>query len=81
MSTFEGIGVNTQAAQNLNSTQTLGAATQKTIIGTTLNLRSTTVNTLFGSTATSIVTSLLIVGRDSGARVSIPLTVTKNTTS
>ena len=79
MSTFEGIGVNTQAAQNLNATQTLGAATQKTVIGTTINMRATTVNTLFGSSATSIVTSLLVVGRDSGARTTIPVTVTKNT--
>ena len=79
MSSFEGIGVNTQLAQNLNSTQTLGAATQKTVIGTTVNMKATTVNTLFGSTATSIQTSILVVGRDSGARVTVPLTVTKNT--
>ena len=79
MASFEGIGVNTQAAQNLNATQTLGAATQKTVVGTTINMRATTVNTLFGTTATSINTSLLVVGRDSGARVTVPLTVTKNT--
>jgi len=79
MSSFEGIGVNTQLAQNLNSTQTLGAATQKTVIGTTINMKATTVNTLFGSTATSIKTSLLVVGKDSGARITIPVSITKNT--
>lgn len=79
MASFDGIGVNTQLAQNLNSTQTLGAATQKTVVGTTINMKATTVNTLFGSTATEIKTSLLVVGRDSGARITVPLTITKNT--
>ena len=79
MASFEGIGVNTQAAQNLNATQTLGAATQKTVIGTTINMKATTVNSLFGSSATEIKTSILVVGRDSGAQITIPLTVTKNT--
>ena len=79
MASFEGVGVQTQLAQNLNSTQTLGAATQKTIVGTTLNLRATTVNTLFGSSATQIKTSLLVTGRDSGATSTIPITITKNT--
>jgi len=78
MASFEGVGVQTQAAQNLNATQTLGAATQKTVVGTTINLRATTVNTLFGSTASEIKTSLLVTGRDSGARAVIPVTITKN---
>lgn len=79
MASFEGIGINTQLAQNLNATQTLGAATQKTVVGTTINMRATTVNTLFGTNENSVNTSLLVVGRDSGARVTVPLTVTKNT--
>lgn len=79
MASFEGIGINTQLAQNLNATQTLGAATQKTVVGTTINMRATTVNTLFGTDESSVNTSLLVVGRDSGARVTVPLTVTKNT--
>lgn len=79
MASFDGIGVNTQLAQNLNSTQTLGAATQKTVVGTTINMKATTVNSLFGSSATEIKTSLLVVGRDSGARITVPLTITKNT--
>ena len=78
MASFEGVGIQTQAAQNLNATQTLGAATQKTVVGTTINLRATTVNTLFGSTASEIKTSLLVTGRDSGARAVIPVTITKN---
>ena len=78
MASFEGIGVNTPAAQNLNATTTLGTAVQNTVVGTTINLRATTVNTLFGSTATSLSTSLLVTGRDSGARVTVPVTITKN---
>ncbi len=80
MASFEGIGVNTTAAQNLNATTTLGTAVQKTVVGTTINLRATTVNTLFGSSATSLSTSILVTGRDSGARVTVPVTITKNQT-
>ena len=80
MASFEGIGVNTTAAQNLNSTTTLGTAVQKTVVGTTINLRATTVNTLFGSSATTLSTSLLVTGRDSGARITVPITITKNQT-
>tara|TARA_R110002050_G_scaffold242444_2_gene378817 strand:+ start:46 stop:708 length:663 start_codon:yes stop_codon:yes gene_type:complete len=80
MASFEGIGVNTTSAQNLNSTTTLGTAVQKTVVGTTINLRATTVNTLFGSSTTSLSTSLLVTGRDSGARVTVPITITKNQT-
>ena len=38
--------------------------------------RVATVNTLFGS-RTSLQTALTVIGRDSGARVSIPVTITK----
>ena len=76
MSTFEGVGINTPSAQALNSTTTLGTSVSKTVIGTTINLRATTVNTLFGSN-TQLQATLTIEGRDSGARLTIPVTVTK----
>ena len=76
MSTFEGVGINTPDAQALNSTSTLGTDVSKTVVGTTINLRATTVNTLFGST-TSVYATLTIVGRDSGARIQVPITVTR----
>jgi hypothetical protein len=41
-----------------------------------LNLSATTVNTLFGGN-TSLSATLQVVGRDSGARLQIPVTVTK----
>lgn len=75
-STFEGVGVNTPAAQALNTTTTLGTNVSKTVVGTTINIRATTVNTLFGSN-TQLQATLTVVGRDSGARLTIPVTVTK----
>ena len=74
--TFEGVGINTPSAQALNTTNTLGTNVSKTVVGTTLNLRATTVNTLFGSN-TQLQATLTVEGRDSGARVTIPVTVTK----
>jgi hypothetical protein len=76
MSTFEGIGVNTPDAQLLNTTTTLGTSVSKTVVGTTINFRATTVNTLFGSNI-SLFATLTVVGRDSGARVQIPIEITK----
>ena len=73
---FSATGIATAEAQRLNSTTTLGTNVSKTVIGTTLNLRATTVNTLFGS-RTTLQTTLTVIGRDSGARVSIPVTITK----
>lgn len=75
-STFEGVGINTPQAQALNTTTTLGTSVSKTVVGTTINLRATTVNTLFGSN-TSLQATLTVEGRDSGARLTIPVTVTQ----
>lgn len=75
-SSFTGAGINTDEATRLNSTTTLGTNVSKTVIGTTLNMTGTTVNTLFGTT-TSLQTSLTIIGRDSGARITVPVTITK----
>ena len=75
---FNGVGVNTDAATQLNQTETIGTNVSKTVIGTTLNFTATTVNTLFGAN-TSLSATLQVVGRDSGARISIPVTVTKTT--
>jgi hypothetical protein len=78
-STFEGVGVNSPSVTALNlanQTTTLGTSVSKTVVGTTINLRATTVNTLFGSN-TILQATLTVVGRDSGARLTIPVTVTK----
>lgn len=76
MSSFNGVGINTPEATSLNTTTTIGTNVSKTVIGTTINLTATTINTLFG-TNTQLQTTLIVVGRDSGARISIPVTVTK----
>ena len=78
LSEFNGTGINTTAAQNSNasSTTTIGTNVSSTVIGTQLNLRGTTINTLFG-TNQQLTSTVIIVGRDSGARVTIPITVTK----
>jgi len=73
---FNGVGINTDQATSLNSTTTLGTNVSKTVIGTTLNMTGTTINTLFG-TQTQLQTILIVQGRDSGARVTIPITITK----
>ena len=75
-STFEGVGVDTPQAQALNQSTTLGTSVSKTVVGTTINLRATTVNTLFGNN-TVLRATLTVVGRDSGARLSIPVQINK----
>ena len=76
LSTFEGVGINTPQVQALNSSSTVGTNVSKTVVGTTINIRATTVNTLFGSN-TALYATLTVEGRDSGARLTIPVTVTK----
>lgn len=74
--TFNGVGIDTEAANSLNVTQTIGTNVSKTVVGTTINIRATTVNTLFG-TNTSLYATLTVIGRDSGARLTIPVQITK----
>jgi hypothetical protein len=80
MSTFTGVGINTTAAATANaavtSTTTLGTNVSVTVIGSQINLRATTVNTLFGSN-TQLSATLTVVGLDSGARLTIPVTINK----
>lgn len=78
MATFNGVGIQTTAAteQNTTATTTLGTNVSSTVIGSQINLRATTVNTLFGSN-TQLSTTITFVGLDSGARLTIPVTITK----
>ena len=82
MSAFNGVGINTANATALNATgtTTVGTNVSKTVIGTTINLTATTVNTLFG-TNTTLYTTLTVIGRDSGARLFIPVQITQVTQS
>jgi hypothetical protein len=76
MSAFNGVGINTADATALNATGTItvGTNVSKTVIGTSINLTATTVNTLFGGN-TTLQTTLTVIGRDSGARLTIPVTI------
>jgi hypothetical protein len=76
LSNFTGVGINTEEAERLNSTTTVGTNVSKTVIGTSINLTGTTVNTLFG-TRTQLQTTITLIGRDSGARITIPVTIQK----
>ncbi len=81
LNTFEATGINTTAAAaaNATATQTIGTNVSSTITGTQFTLRATTVNTLFGSNST-LLSTLTVNGLDSGARITIPITITKSTT-
>jgi hypothetical protein len=77
-SAFNGVGINTPQATGLNATgvQTVGTNVSKTVIGTSINITATTVNTLFGSNSV-LYTTLTIIGRDSGARLFVPVQITQ----
>ena len=81
-SQFNGSGIQSDAAlaQNATSTQTVGTSVSSTVIGTQINLTATTINTLFGS-QTQLRTTLTVTGLDSGARLTIPVTITQNQTT
>jgi|TARA_B100000900_G_C20544042_1_gene701750 hypothetical protein len=76
LNTFNGVGINTEEAERLNSTTTLGTNVSKTVVGTSINLTATTINTLFAG-QTTLQTTVTVVGRDSGARVTVPVTIVK----
>ena len=76
LNSFSGVGINTEEAEKLNTSTTIGTNVSKTVIGTTINLTATSVNTLFGS-RTQLQTTVTVIGRGSGARLTIPVTITK----
>ena len=74
MAEFVATGIDTPSANAANQTVTLGTSVSKTVVGTSITMRSTTINTLFG-TNTALYTTLTVIGRDSGARLTIPVTI------
>jgi len=81
LNAFNGLGIDSTAATSANTeastalTTTLGTDVANTVIGTQFSLRGTTINTLFAPTNTSINGTLTFIGLDSGARLTIPLTI------
>jgi hypothetical protein len=76
LSSFQGTGITTTTGVNTLNTTT-GATLSVTQVGTSFTITGTTINTLYGTTLTSLTTTLTVVGRDSGARITIPLVVNK----
>ena len=81
LSTFTGTGIDTTGLNITNPTpNSSGANLSASQIGTSFSLIATTINTLFGTSAlpgASISTTITVIGRDSGARITIPLTIIK----
>tara|TARA_Y100000034_G_C6903623_1_gene418693 strand:+ start:2737 stop:3396 length:660 start_codon:yes stop_codon:yes gene_type:complete len=73
-SLFEGIGLTTTQAATMNATTTIGTNVSKTVVGTQLNGRGTGTNNLWGG-KTSLQATIVVIGRDSGARVMLPFTL------
>jgi hypothetical protein len=56
---------------------TTGTVLSVSQVGTSFTLTGTTINTLFGTSLTTLSTTITVIGRDSGARVTIPLNIQK----
>lgn len=81
LSTFTSTGIDTTGL-NINNPlpNASGTSLSQSAIGTSFSLIATTINTLFGTSAlpgATITTTITCIGRDSGARITIPLTIIK----
>jgi hypothetical protein len=75
---FTGTGVNTTALPSLSPTPTTsGVPLSISQIGTAFTLTATSLNDIFPAGTTIVTTTITFVGRNSGARISIPFTVNK----
>lgn len=77
VSAFNATGINVQTPSDLNTTS--GTVLSKSLVGTSFTITGTTVNTLYGTNQTTLTTTITVIGRDSGARITIPLNILKTT--
>jgi hypothetical protein len=78
VSTFIGTGITTTTPiQGLNTTT--GTVLSVTQVGTSFTITATNVPTLFGTNLSQLSTTITAIGRDSGARITIPFIITKST--
>jgi hypothetical protein len=77
LSAFAGTGITTATPGITGLNTTSGTVLSTSQVGTSFTLTGTTLNTLFGSTLTTLTTTLTVIGRDSGARISVPLNIQK----
>ena len=76
LSSFAGTGITTTTnITGLNTTS--GTVLSTSQVGTSFTITGTTINTLFGSSLSTLTTTLTVIGRDSGARITIPLNIQK----
>jgi len=80
VSSFQGTGITTTAVGDQSLNTTTGAVLSQSVIGTSFTLTGTTVNTLFGTSLTTLSTTITVIGRDSGARITIPINISKVST-
>ena len=76
LSDFSGVGVTTTTSTTDVNTTT-GTKLSKSVLGTSFTLTGTTINTLFGTSTTQLSTTITVIGRDSGARITIPVNIIK----
>jgi len=81
LSAFQGTGITTTTVGQPDLNTTSGAVLSKSVLGTSFTLTGTTVNTLYGTSLTTLSTTITVVGRDSGARITIPVNIQKVTTT
>jgi hypothetical protein len=76
VSSFTATGItNTTPPEVLNTTT--GTVLSLTKVGTSFTFVGANIPTLFGSNLTQLSTTVTFIGRDSGARITVPLTLTK----
>jgi hypothetical protein len=80
VSSFSGTGITITSPGIADLNTTTGTVLSISQVGTSFSLTGTTVNTLFGSTLSTLSTTITVIGRDSGARVTIPLNIQKVST-
>jgi len=80
LSSFTGTGITTTTVGQPDLNTTSGAVLSKSALGTSFTMTGTTVNTLYGTSLTTISTTITVIGRDSGARITIPVNIQKVTT-
>ena len=69
-----------QSAKSTTLSAVSNIATQETVVGRNVSVQATTNNALFSTELPSLTTSLIIEGINTGARITVPFTVTSTTT-
>ena len=77
LSSFVGIGANATSAANIPFT---GERLSQTVRGESVTLTAINSTTLFGNNST-LTTTLTVTGLDSGARITVPVTISKTVTA